>query len=137
MKPTVPILFAMLLLTPAGLCAQTGPTWRALVSIPGSYVAFDSARIERSESALRVWLRWDLAGGPLDFGIEYRIEQAEVDCARTRIRVLSRERMVVDGGRVTVTQPREATEEPWRSYPEGSVGGEVVAALCRSGMGGA
>ena len=82
----------------------------------------------------RAWVRWhflDRASSPAswDAGVRTSLDHVEVDCARGATRTLSSSAFDVDGA----FAPARSSDVPiaaWASPRAGTVGAEVVAAIC-------
>jgi hypothetical protein len=101
-------------------------------------VEIGAAPAERQNGSLVLWLRWDLAGGSRDFGVEWKVERTELDCAAGRARVLFSRRIQLDA-RAKVQSDSVIVGSPttWRTYATGSLGAQVVNAACRQAGAGA
>lgn len=118
-----------------GQAATASPHWSELLVTGAERVEIDRGSIQAGAGNLRtVWLRWNLSRGTTAGVKVYTIEQAELDCASVRGRVLhSRREMVDDTGRHRDVPNADAdSSRTWHAYPAGSLGAHAWRAACQA-----
>lgn len=119
-------LLAVSFLAPS-LAAQAD--WRILVRVGGHTVYIDTSATTRRADTLVVQLRWHQPSPTAEIRVVIA-ERSEVDCRGSRLRVLESREEFDDfagrGQRVRAARPSE-----WVPYASGSLGGEVIRAVCR------
>ncbi len=127
---------AGLMLTGLGTLVLSRPLpaqqrWTPLVPLSsGAKVDIDTASAVRAAATTTVWLRYSL--GPRE--MTYDIRRVQVDCQRRRSRELVRRSAPTEYGRQMlgdVYDKPPAPDSAWQSYSDGSLGAEVITAVCR------
>src|SRR2546422_9330719 len=54
--------------------------WIQVLATEGETLDMDTVAVGRSDGSFIVWLRWNLDRQRPQWGVEYRVEQVEVDC---------------------------------------------------------
>ena len=129
---SVGILFAHLVV-PSTAHAQNNPHrhWIQVLATEGETLDMDTVAVGRSDGSFIVWLRWNLDRQRPQWGVEYRVEQVEVDCRGLRERVLSAARVGPGNSMRSSSIPLDSIDMSWRRYSKGSLGAQSVRELCR------
>jgi hypothetical protein len=104
-------------------------------------LAFDEVRVEVDTAHLggagpvSAWARWTFASRAVspvawDAGVRRTVDAMEVDCAARAARTLASTAYAADGGPVEGGAMADA-DAAWRRPAPASVGGLLVAAVCR------
>ena len=110
--------------------SRTPHRWLQILAMPGAVVDVDTANVQRRDSSVVAWLRWNLdRGHPM--GVEYRVEQVELDCRALKVRLLTVENVEADNTVKVTPVPLDSSDTKWRQYSKGSLGAESVQAACR------
>ncbi len=131
-------LAATLALVPAvPLPADPGEDGARWVTV----LAYDEVRVDVDTTHLggagpvSAWLRWtlaDRAASPAawDLGARVTVDAIEVECGALASRTLQSAAVAADGSAVDAASYTDGAAA-WRRHAPASVGGQVVAAVCR------
>jgi hypothetical protein len=135
-----PLLLSVALIIPVPALAGQIPTahrWAPLLVNQGETVDIDTASVERSDSSVIVWLRWDLDRSSHQF-VEYRLERVELNCRALQSRVLAASggagpSLLLEGDSVLKARhlQRDSSDTRWHRYSRRSLGEQSVREACR------
>jgi len=120
--------FLALGLVPQPALAQA--SWQLLARVAGHVVHIDAAATVRRADTLAVRLRWQEPGGTPDMQLVI-VERTEVHCPSLRTRVLESREFLGDVPGEGHVRPAAPSSNQWVRYSAGSLGGEIVTAVCR------